>query len=196
MQQRSFIEKVWDFFCSLKLTIFILIALAVTSIIGTIIPQAPGVPPQYLASLSPFKQEIYFRLGFFNMYHSLWFLGLLGVFATNLIACSIKRIPRAWKLVNEPMSVPVDGFYGTLANSEQFTSRQQPAEIRDALVPFIASSFTPPPGAALLLGPPWGLRDAPLHRYHLYWGHCWHCLWLQGLHDHSRRGGRCYGLHA
>jgi cytochrome c biogenesis protein len=36
---RSFVQSLWDFFCSLKLTLSLLISLALTSIIGTIIPQ-------------------------------------------------------------------------------------------------------------------------------------------------------------
>ena len=35
----TLLNKIWNFLCSVKLTIFLLILLAGTSIIGTIIPQ-------------------------------------------------------------------------------------------------------------------------------------------------------------
>src|ERR1700686_3697215 len=81
--KRGFILSVWDFFCSLKLSISLLIGLAVTSIIGTVIPQSP--PREYLESISQTKIAIYSKLGFFNMYHSWWFLLLLCLLTLNLI---------------------------------------------------------------------------------------------------------------
>jgi cytochrome c biogenesis protein len=43
-REKSFSDRLWDFFCSLKLAIVTLILLALTSIIGTIIEQ--NLPPQ------------------------------------------------------------------------------------------------------------------------------------------------------
>ena len=102
--QRSFAQSVWDFFCSLKLTISLLISLALTSIIGTILPQGQ-LPPEYVAQISPLKLQIYSKLGFFDMYHSWWFIALLYVFSLNLIACSIKRLPHVFKFITEPALV-------------------------------------------------------------------------------------------
>jgi len=100
-QDRSFIQALWDFFCSLKLAISLLIALAITSIIGTIIPQGQ-IPPEYIQSISETKFKLYSMLGFFDMYHSWWYILLLYLFTVNLVACSIKRLPRVWKMVTEP----------------------------------------------------------------------------------------------
>jgi len=102
--QRSFIESVWDFFCSLKLTIFLLISLALTSIIGTILPQGQ-LPPEYVAQISPLKLQMYSKLGFFDMYHSWWFISLLYIFSLNLTCCSIKRLPYVLKFISEPTLV-------------------------------------------------------------------------------------------
>ena len=67
--KKDFLHSLWDFFCSLKLTMFLLISLAVISIIGTVIPQ--GIPPEeYLAQISPAKIKLYKAVGFFDMYHS------------------------------------------------------------------------------------------------------------------------------
>lgn len=100
--QRSFIESFWDFFCSLKLTIFLLITLALTSIIGTVVPQGQ-LPPQYVEQISALKLQIYTALGFFDMYHSWWFVTLLYMMSLNLVCCSIKRLPHVFKFVTEPV---------------------------------------------------------------------------------------------
>ena len=71
--KKSISQSIWDFFCSLKLTMFTLITLAIISIIGTIIPQG-SPPPEYLQTISPAKLKLYQSLGFFNMYHSWWFI--------------------------------------------------------------------------------------------------------------------------
>ena len=102
--ERSFVQIVWDFFCSLKLTMFLLISLALTSIIGTILPQG-ALPPEYVAKISAMKLQIYGKLGFFDMYHSWWFITLLYVFSLNLISCSIKRLPHVFKFISEPTLV-------------------------------------------------------------------------------------------
>ena len=106
--ERSFITNVWDFFCSLKLTLSLLISLALTSIIGTVLPQG-ALAPEYVAQISPTKLQIYSKLGFFDMYHSWWFISLLYVFSLNLVCCSIKRLPHVFKFISEPALVLGEG---------------------------------------------------------------------------------------
>lgn len=117
--KRSFVESLWDFFCSLKLSIFLLIGLALTSIIGTIIPQG-NIPPEYLQSISETKFKLYQSLSFFDMYHSWWFMLLLYLLTVNLIACSIKRLPRVWKIVSEPQLVMDESFERSLSQTHEF----------------------------------------------------------------------------
>ncbi|MHB8123525.1 MAG: cytochrome c biogenesis protein ResB [Desulfuromonadaceae bacterium] len=108
-------RSIWDFFSSLKLTLFLLITLAVISIIGTVIPQ--GSPsPEYLQTISPAKLKLYSTLGFFDMYHSWWFILLLFLLSVNLVACSIKRLPYIWRTITQPVMVMDDSFEKTLSN--------------------------------------------------------------------------------
>ncbi len=83
-------KKIVNFFASLKLTLFLLIVLALTSIIGTIIPQGLN-KSQYAQHFSPFVFKIFNALNFFDMYHSWWFLTLLALLIINLIFCSLKH---------------------------------------------------------------------------------------------------------
>jgi cytochrome c biogenesis protein len=141
--QRSFTQATWDFFCSLKLSIFLLIGLAVTSIIGTVIPQG-NIPPEYLQTISEAKFKLYQSLGFFDMYHSWWFILLLYMLTVNLIACSIKRLPRVWKIVTEPTLLMDEGLEKSLSLTCEHKLTGDPAAVRDKLREFLKGNFAEP----------------------------------------------------
>ena len=91
-KEEGFIEILVNLFRSLKLTITLLILLAILSIIGTLISQnAPR--PEYIQR---YGTDLYNVLDFFNlfdMYHSWWFSAILLLLVINLITCSIQRLP-------------------------------------------------------------------------------------------------------
>ena len=72
-----------SFFSSLKLTIALLLIIALMSIVGTLIPQ------QYA----------------FDVYHSFWFIALMVLLSLNLIICSMNRFPTAWNLYKKTPSL-------------------------------------------------------------------------------------------
>ena len=141
--ERSFVQAVWDFFCSLKLTIFLLISLALTSIIGTILPQGQ-IPPEYIAQISPAKLEIYSKLGFFDMYHSWWFITLLYVFSLNLICCSIKRLPHVFKFISDPMTVLGESARNSFSQKKEIPLSVSPEKAKQQLTEFITREFAAP----------------------------------------------------
>jgi len=126
----------------LRLTIFLLIGLALTSIIGTVIQQGPQ--REYLATLSETKIRLYSALGFFDMYHSWWFILLLYLLTLNLICCSIKRLPRVWKIVAEPVLVMDAGYEKTLSNVKEFKMPGSKAELKEKLDSFLKAEFAAP----------------------------------------------------
>ncbi|UWZ77921.1 cytochrome c biogenesis protein ResB [Geoalkalibacter halelectricus] len=141
-KKRSFLEALWDFCCSLKLTIITLILLSATSVIGTVIQQNRS-PEEYLRVYGETTYRIFETLGFFNMYHSWWFLGLLALFSLNLTACSIKRLPRVWKTVFNPVLVADDDLYRTLSNMEEVVSKQSPDTLKTKIGEFLKANFAP-----------------------------------------------------
>jgi len=141
--QRSFVQQVWDFFCSLKLTLFVLITLAITSIIGTVIPQYPNIDERYWGTISAGRKLLYERLGFFDMYHSWWFLALLALFSVNLIACSIKRLPHVFKFVSEPVTI-LSETQQKIFPSKDLKLSGSLDDSRDKLSAFLLSHFSSP----------------------------------------------------
>ena len=141
--ERSFVENVWDFFCSLKLTLSLLISLALTSIIGTILPQGQ-LPPEYVAQISPTKLQIYSKLGFFDMYHSWWFITLLYVFSLNLVSCSIKRLPHVFKFVSEPTLVLGEASRNSFSLKQEIKISATPENGKESLNKFLGAEFSSP----------------------------------------------------
>lgn len=139
---RGLAQQLWDFFCSLRLSIFLLIGLAVTSIIGTVIPQGPQA--EYLATLSETKIRLYTALGFFDMYHSWWFILLLYLLTLNLICCSIKRLPRVWKIVSEPVLVMDETYQKGLSSVKELKLRGSKPELKEKVSAVLKAEFGEP----------------------------------------------------
>ena len=91
-------NPLWKFFCSVKLTVILLLSLAFTSIIGTVIPQNEN-PDAYLQAYGAFRYQLFNVLGVFDMYHSWWFQGLLLLLTVNILVCSIDRLGGSWKVI-------------------------------------------------------------------------------------------------
>ncbi len=142
-QKNDFIHSLWDFFCSLKLTMFLLISLAIISIIGTVIPQGT-LPQEYLSQISPAKLKLYKSLGFFDMYHSWWFILLLYLLTVNLVACSFKRLPHIWKIITQPVALLSDDLERSLANLATIGSSAEPAAVKERVVAFLKTEFAEP----------------------------------------------------
>jgi cytochrome c biogenesis protein len=141
--KKDFLHSLWDFFCSLKLTMFLLISLAVISIIGTVIPQ--GTPAQeYLAQISQTKITLYKSLGFFDMYHSWWFILLLYLLTVNLTACSIKRLPHIWKIITQPVTILNSGLEQSLTNVATIKSPDEPIALKEQVASFLSAEFARP----------------------------------------------------
>ncbi len=85
------------FFSSVKLAITLLMLLAATSIIGTVLPQGESLR-FYLEKFGPTWFKIIKGLKLYDTYHSWWYLTLLGLFSVNLVVCTIRRFPFTMRL--------------------------------------------------------------------------------------------------
>jgi cytochrome c biogenesis protein len=92
VKESSFPSIIYDLFRSLKLTISLLILLAILSIIGTLITQN-ATRAEYIQRYGPALYEVLNFFNLFDMYHSWWFSAILLLLVINLITCSIHRLP-------------------------------------------------------------------------------------------------------
>lgn len=97
-------ERIWNFFASVKLSFTLLLVLAVTSILGTLIPQKESLSA-YVQAYGETGTRVIQALRLNDMYHAPWFLLLLACLAVNLVICSLNRLPTTLKLMaKEPQA--------------------------------------------------------------------------------------------
>ena len=98
VSEKGFLTILFDLFRSLKLTISLLILLALLSIIGTVITQN-AARADYVQRYGPGLYEVLNFFNLFDMYHSWWFSAILLFLVINLIACSLQRLPGIWNQI-------------------------------------------------------------------------------------------------
>jgi cytochrome c biogenesis protein len=92
VKESGFLSILYDLFRSLKLTISLLILLALLSIIGTLIVQN-ATRSEYIQRYGIGLYEVLNFFNLFDMYHSWWFSAILLLLVINLITCSVHRLP-------------------------------------------------------------------------------------------------------
>lgn len=101
-------NEVWATFASVKLALFTFFILAITSIIGTLIPQGKEMQ-FYIDAFGPGTAKLFQLLNVPDMYNSWWFVSLLVLFSINLIVCTIDRFPNIWRLVTmDKLAMDID----------------------------------------------------------------------------------------
>jgi cytochrome c biogenesis protein len=136
----SAIDQIWKSFASVKLTIGLLLTLAATSIIGTLIPQNES-PGAYLQSFGETVSRVFSLLGLFDMYHSWWFRALILLLVVNIIVCSIDRLQATWKIIfarNPRFKV---ARYRQLKNKTEYNHDGAAAHLKDQYLPVISRRF-------------------------------------------------------
>lgn len=94
--QASIIDKIWNFFSSVKVGVSLIIITLIASAIGTIFPQEFFIPQnvpavEYYESRYGLPGKIYYVLGFHDLYGSWWFMLLVAAIGTSIIIASLDR---------------------------------------------------------------------------------------------------------
>jgi cytochrome c biogenesis protein len=84
----------WGSLTSIRLTVSLLLILALVAIIGTVLPQDQP-PGYYLHRFGEALGSLLWRASLGRIYYSPWFLGPVGLLAVNILACLIHGLPQA-----------------------------------------------------------------------------------------------------
>ncbi len=152
--EKGFLASLGDGLSSLRLTIALLILLAVASIFGTVIPQNAS-PEEYLRFWKPSTYRILSILGFLDLYHASWFFLLLALLCLNLITCSWRRFRATWKLLTLPARQMNEGQLKSLPQNGTFSKPGSPGQFLPQFQVTLARIFKKPtllesPGSYLL----------------------------------------------
>lgn len=118
------VATAWRFLASIRLTVVLLLLLAVTSIFGTLIPQG-GAPSEYIGRYGETVFRLLYAFDLLDMYHSWWFRGLILLLTANIVVCTLKRFPSVWKIV----------FSGKTAPTSVKPGKVEPVAFEDARDP-------------------------------------------------------------
>jgi cytochrome c biogenesis protein len=146
-EKKDIFERIWSFFASVKLAIFLLIILALSSIIGTIVEQN-AEPARNIAllakffgdSAAPTVYNIFAKVGFMDMYDSWWFVSFLALFSINLIVCSIDRFPKTWRIVQATQRPLPDNSLRSLPIKKDATFKTTVNIVKDEFSNILRSS--------------------------------------------------------
>ena len=143
MHAKPFAAAVWNFLISVKLAIWIIIVLAVTSILGTVVEQNQP-PEKYHQVYEDWAYSLMDRINLFDMYHSWWFLLLLCLFTLNLSCCTIDRLPRVIRTVRKPKLTLDDATEKSLSLTERWKRKGDVPRWADNYKAALARVFAAP----------------------------------------------------
>jgi cytochrome c biogenesis protein len=141
------LNRLWRFFISMRTGLWLILALGLLSLAGTLLAQAPAGmtsdPQAYAAWVASIHSKyggwtpVLDKLGFFSVFTSMWFKGITVLLATSVLACSVNRAPRLWKLAFHPRTRMGETFFthAPLRASVLVTAAPEAAmsDVRDVL---------------------------------------------------------------
>ncbi|MFP3981033.1 MAG: cytochrome c biogenesis protein ResB [Desulfobacterales bacterium] len=138
----SAVDQIWRFFASVRLSVVLLLSLAVTSVFGTVIPQNAD-PAEYQHKYGPVFYAVFDALNLFDMYHSWWFRLLLCLLIANLVVCSIQRLSSTWKVIfpKTPKYQP-ERFRKSAGRLEWPVQGASPEDLEKIYEPYMRKHFT------------------------------------------------------
>ena len=91
-KEQSLGRRIFVFLGSMDLAITLLLALAIASVIGTVLQQNQPYP-DYLLKFGPFWFEFFETVGLYDVYSALWFLAILTLLVVSTSVCVVRHTP-------------------------------------------------------------------------------------------------------
>jgi cytochrome c biogenesis protein len=99
------IDRIWNFFSSVKVAIYLIIITLIGAMFGTVFEQESNFinfdPSTFYKNKYGTIGEIYYRLGLSHTYESWWFILLLVMIGASLVICSLDRVLPLYKALSK-----------------------------------------------------------------------------------------------
>ena len=139
-QKSGLLASAWDLFASIRLTVGILLTLAATAVIGTLIPQTQPAA-FYAAKYGESGARLIALLQIDDMYRSHWFQALILMLAVNILVCSVVRLKTVWKIVFSKTPSFSEKSFKQPAG-EPFTVKATPEALQTSYRAFLEKRFS------------------------------------------------------
>ena len=102
-KQQTKVDRFLRYLSSLECGLVLLGLLGTAVIIGTMILQRPMAREGQIEQIyAPQTARILNALGLFDVFHTWWFILLLGLLGANITLASLERFPQVWRLFARP----------------------------------------------------------------------------------------------
>lgn len=116
------LRRAWLFLISMRTGLWIILVLGILTLFGTLLIQVdPGVradPQAYQDWLDGVPRQryggwtaVFDTLGLFHVFSTWYFQGLFAVLSLSILACSVNRAPRLWRVATRPHTSMSDAFF-------------------------------------------------------------------------------------
>lgn len=101
------VDKIWNFFSSVKTGVWLIVITLIASALGTVLPQTDYIPSNVAPAVYYQDQygwfgKLWYTLGFDDLYGSWWYMLLIALIGVSLVICSLDRfIPLRRALANQ-----------------------------------------------------------------------------------------------
>jgi len=134
-------NTIWSLFSSVKLSVFLLMTLAVVSIIGTLVPQGQAIE-FYTNTFGQLWGSMIPMMGVDDTYHSLWYRLLMGLLSINIIVCSMDRLSASWSIIFPGTQTAKVARFRNKSDRITFDVMDTLGQIREALSQYLSKKLS------------------------------------------------------
>ncbi len=120
--RRGVLRRAWLFLISMRTGLWIILVLGILTLVGTLLMQ---VDPEIRADQQAYQQwlagaptqryggwtTVLSSLGLFHVFSTWYFQGLFALLSLSILACSINRAPRLWRVATRPRTSMSEAFF-------------------------------------------------------------------------------------
>src|SRR5690625_1797232 len=130
---RGWLRWVWRQLTSMRVAFMLLLTLSIAALPGSVLPQRPQDPGELVRYLDDFPTwgEMLDRLGFFDVFSSVWFSAIYLLLFVSLIGCILPRTKVHLKALRTQPPKPPRRFDRFRAR-QKFEVAAQPQEVANA----------------------------------------------------------------
>ena len=128
------LDRLWQLMTSMRVVLFIILALAVLVLFGTVIVQAPPGTYDNAQAKADWIAQVRPKYGgwttvldatqLFTAFQSVWFKILMTALSVSLVACSVHRVRGLWRTAARPHVAVGDQFLAHAPHTETIIARR------------------------------------------------------------------------
>ncbi|CAM3878818.1 cytochrome c biogenesis protein ResB [Mesobacillus zeae] len=127
---KTIVDKIWNFFSSVKVGVILIVVTLIASSLGTILPQEMYIPQmttpaEYYEDQYGWFGKLYYELDFNNLYSSWWYLLLIASIGVSLVICSLDRVIPLYRALKNQRVERHEGF---MKRQRLYGVSEQPGE--------------------------------------------------------------------